>query len=249
MRYPVFMPLRAIRERLRLIRYYSAVRPHSRWSGVQDFAMVAAIIAAWPVTWALDRGYVVRGTPEVTTGTLYEDGDGRTWAWMGVPSDDRRGDAAFVGAFRVTMRRERHGWPFVTSRGPRRSTMTVELFAGSRSVKAGDLPPESPVRGAIDTVLRDSGEHQVASALWGDGGTVLTSRTRGWVANVLVWSLALVVAASLAVAGLRFAAFVLAVKRSGRAQQRRRADRCVACGYDLKGNPFGDRCPECGTLA
>ncbi|MCH7799874.1 MAG: hypothetical protein IID28_15755, partial [Planctomycetes bacterium] len=46
-----------------------------------------------------------------------------------------------------------------------------------------------------------------------------------------------------------FAAFVLAVKRSGRAQQRGRADRCVSCGYDLKGNPFGDRCPECGTLA
>jgi len=211
--------------------------------------MVAAIIAAWPVTWALDKAHVVQGTPVVTTGTLYEDGDGRTWAWMGIPPDNRRGDAAFVGAFRITVRRERHGWPFVTSRGPRRSTMTVELFAGNRSFSTGDLPPESPARGAIDTVLRDSGEHRVASALWGDGGTVLTSRKRGWVANVVVWSLVLVVAASLAVAGLRFASFLLALKRSDRAQRRRRTDRCVTCGYDLKGNPFGDRCPECGTLA
>ena len=83
MRYRVFMPMRAIRERLRLIRYYSAVRPYNRWSRVQDTAMVAAMVAAWPVTWALDRGYVAPGTAVVTTGNLYEDPDGRLWGWMG----------------------------------------------------------------------------------------------------------------------------------------------------------------------
>ena len=245
----MYMPLRAIRQRLRLIRYYSAVRPYSRWGRVQDIALVAAIVAAWPVTWALDRGYVAEGTPMVINGNLYEDPDGRTWAWMKIPSIDRRGDAEFVGAFRITIRRESHGWPFVSSHGPRRAAMNVELFAENRSLSTGNLPPESPARRAIDTVLAESGERLVAAALWGEGEAVLTSRSRGWVANVLVWSLALVAAASLAVACLRLASFVLVVKRSDRAHQRRRADRCVTCGYDLKGNPFGDRCPECGTLA
>ncbi len=248
MRYPVFMPLRAIRERLRLIRYYSAVRPYKRWSRVQDIALVAGIVAAWPVTWALDRGYVVRDTPLVTTGILYEDPDGRTWAWLRIPSVDRRGDAQFVGAFRITVHRESHGWPFVTSHGQRRAAMTVQLFAGNRLLTPGALPPESPAHRAIDTVLVESGEHRVAAALRAARGGAIMNQARGWVANVLVWSIALVVAAWLAVAGLRFASFALVVNRSGRAHQRRLADRCATCGYDLKGNPFGDRCPECGTL-
>ncbi len=243
------MPLRAIRERLRLIRYYSAVQPYNRWSRVQDIALVAAIVAAWPVTWALDRGYVAQGTPMVITGNLYEDPGGRMWAWMKIPSIDRRGDAEFVGAFRITIRRESHGWPFVTSHGPRRAVMNVELFAGNRSLAAGDLPPASPARRAIDAALAESGDYRVALALRSDDGAALTTRAQGWVANVLVWSLALVAAASLAVVCLRFASFVMVVKRSDLAHQRRRADRCVACGYDLKGNPFGERCPECGTLA
>ena len=243
------MPLRAIRERLRLIRYYSAVRPYSRWSRVQDIALVTAIVAAWPVTWAFDSGYVVQATPLVTTGNLYEDPDGRTWAQLTIPSVDRRGDAEFVGAFRITMRQESHGWPFVTSHGPRRTEMNVELFAGNRSLAAADLPPESPAREAIDTLLVESGERQVATALWGDGEAAIMYRAGGWVANFVVWSLALMAAAVLAVTGLRFASFVGLWKRKELAQQRRRADRCEACGYDLKGNPFGDRCPECGTLA
>ena len=65
----------------------------------------------------------------------------------------------------------------------------------------------------------------------------------------MVWSLALAAAAASAVTCLRFASFVMTLKRSNLAQQRRRADRCVTCGYDLRGNPFGERCPECGTLA
>ena len=27
-----------------------------------------------------------------------------------------------------------------------------------------------------------------------------------------------------------------------------RSGRCAVCGYDLRGNPFGGHCPECGTV-
>ena len=113
----------------------------------------------------------------------------------------------------------------------------------------GDLPPESPAREAIDTLLLESGERQVAAALWNDCESAIMYRARGWAANFVVWSLALMAASVLAVTGLRFASFVGLRKRKGLERQRRRADRCESCGYDLKGNPFGDRCPECGTLA
>ncbi|MGI9013814.1 MAG: hypothetical protein ACR2GY_06140 [Phycisphaerales bacterium] len=43
--------------------------------------------------------------------------------------------------------------------------------------------------------------------------------------------------------------FILAVAgRVTRSISRTRGGRCVACGYDLRGNPHGNACPECGTI-
>ena len=36
--------------------------------------------------------------------------------------------------------------------------------------------------------------------------------------------------------------------RAVRLRRRRRRGRCLACGYDLRGNPDGRRCPECGMI-
>jgi hypothetical protein len=57
-----------------------------------------------------------------------------------------------------------------------------------------------------------------------------------------VWIAAASAALILSVAALGFAQ----VKRR---QDRRRAGRCPACGYDLRATPQGGRCPECGRTA
>ena len=38
------------------------------------------------------------------------------------------------------------------------------------------------------------------------------------------------------------------LKRAAQQWWRRRRGRCVACGYDLRAQPAGRRCPECGAL-
>ncbi len=245
------MPLRAIRERLRLIRYYSATRPYDRWSRGLDIALVTALVAAWPVTWMLDRGCVRTGDPYTIAGNLYEDPDEHVWVWLGPPPQpptDVRGDAAFVGAFQIHLRGEDHGWPFVTSRGPRRLAMNVEIFDAPVSLGPRDLQPDHPVRQAIDSMLKTSGDEKIAAAVWNGSAIAGSNRARGWVANGFVLSLLLVFAAWLVVTVLRAASLFHVAEKRQRAAKSRRADRCTSCGYDLQGNVFGERCPECGTI-
>jgi len=245
------MPLRAIRKRLQLIRYYSATRRYDRWSRVRDIAVVTALVAAWPVAWLLDGSYVRAGEPYTIAGNLYEDPDGHVWSWLQpppLPPGDVRGDAAFIGAFRIAMQGEDRGWPFVTSRGPRRLALNVEIFDEPRSVGAQDLPPDSPVRQAINAALETFGGPTLAAATW-DGSTIAGSnRGRGWVANGLVLSVLLVLAVCLLVPLLRIGSLFRIAEKQQQVAQRRRSNRCTACGYDLHGSVFSERCPECGTL-
>ena len=65
------MPFRAIRNQLRLIRYYSATRPYNRWSRALDIALVSALALAVPMTWALDSGLVRQASIEKGAGKLF----------------------------------------------------------------------------------------------------------------------------------------------------------------------------------
>jgi len=245
------MPLRAIRERLRLIRYYSATRRYDRWSRVRDIAVVTALVAAWPVTWLLDGSYVRAGAPFTISGNIYEDPDERVWVWLQpppLPPGDVRGDATFIGAFRIAMQGEDHGWPFVTSRGPRRLALNVEIFDERSSLGAQDLPPDSPVRQAINSALEKMGDPRVAAATWDGSAIAGSNRGRGWVANGLVLSVLLVLAAYLLVAVLRIGSLFRIAEKRQQVAQRRRSHKCTSCGYDLHGSVFSERCPECGTL-
>ncbi len=244
------MPLRALRDRLELIRYYSANRPASAWGRALDVAVVAALVAAWPTTWVLDRVYISDRTVETITGQIYLDPTGELWAWAPPPDrppDDLRGASEFHGAWEVTLRREDHGFPFVTSMGPRAAAINVELFGENRRLAAEDLVDGSRERRALERALVDAERSSAVQALWDGGPGAVTHRVRGWIANGIAWSLALSILAWLLVSLARIAWLFVQVGRTVRAQRRRGVLQCTTCGYDLRASLFSERCPECGA--
>ncbi len=247
------MPLRAVRNKLREIRYYSATRTATRWTRALDIALAVALALALPVTWALDHGYVARRPIEQISGSLYQNPDGAVWAWTAelyeLP-EDIRGDAILYGAFKLGLPTEERGWPFVTSRQPGPTQLDVRLFAQGVSLDNAHLPLDSPLRQAIESGLMKAGYAAAATALLQDLGVPPDASLRlpAWPANVMVWSVLLPLSGWL-IAGLLRGGWLLA--DSTRLTKRRRCqveDRCVSCGYDLRGSVFSERCPECGAL-
>jgi hypothetical protein len=248
----VRMLLRSIRRRLRLIRYYSAARPYGRWSKARDAAMAAALLLAWPLTWLIDRAWVTRSNRVVITGFLYRQPGGQLFALTTTTSGKARdptGDADFYGAYLIDLTDEERGWPFASSSGLRGGTINVELFEEGLSLGAADLPRASPVRAAIEQELNWGGQGAAASAVWGNSTVpAVTTRPGAWLANGILWSLALVIAAWPLVGAARLTAAFLSAGRAARRRHLARRGRCAGCGYDLRGSPFGERCPECGAL-
>ncbi|MHC4102758.1 MAG: hypothetical protein ACYSW1_17965, partial [Planctomycetota bacterium] len=161
-----------------------------------------------------------------------------------------QGDAVFSGTFRLDVRTEDRGWPFVTSRRPRPPQLAVDLFAERRSLENVDLPIDSPERAAIAAALADDGLVGPAAVIRQDPAfaPAAFNRPAAWAANALVWALLLPIAAWVIVSLLRMAWLPVESTHRARRKQRRREDRCAHCGYDLRASAFSDRCPECGTL-
>jgi hypothetical protein len=247
------MPFRAVRNQLRLIRYYSATRPYNRWSRALDIALASALALAIPTTWGLDSILVRQASIENGAGKLFRDPEGQVWAWAGFPSMPPlavQGDAVFSGTFWVDVTTEDRGWPFITSRRPRPARLTVDLFGEPQPLESADFPVDSPIRLAISAGLGDAGLLDAAAAVRQDPGLAPSAfnRPAGWAANSLVWALLLAITAWVAVSLLRLAWLPVESAHHARRKQRQRQDRCANCGYDLRASGFSDRCPECGTL-
>ncbi len=245
------MVVRMIRNKLRLIRYYSADRPRSAWSRATNIAFAAALALAAPAVWLVDRAYVLRVSQLQITGRLYEAADGTVWAGV-VPDVGLRStagdDSVMSGMFQLAIETEHHGWPFESSRRHPQAQLDLQLLARDESQHDADLPLDSPIRAVIESALREAG-HDEAVDVWQGKLPAVSHRLSAWLANGVVWYLLLSYTAWLGISLSRFGWRVVQAGRHVRQQQRQREGRCVACGYDLRASEFSERCPECGTLA
>ena len=245
--------LHRLRRQLALIGYYSAPRRHTAWSRATDIALVAALVLAWPTVWTVDRGWVSQTPLQHMVGKLYRTTDGGLWA--SVPAEGYRDpvpalaleNSEFVGTFELTLWTEDHGWPFVSSRTRPQARLDLDLFEERRTTKDASLPPDSPLRAAIEAALDEAGHDQVRAAL-SASEPPLNRRRGGWLGNTVIWSIVLVVAGWVGVSIPRIGWVLLESARLKRGSQRQLEERCTACGYDLRASTFSERCPECGTL-
>ena len=239
----------AIQRRVRLIRYYSALPPRTRLRRAGDRLALAALILAWPATFVLDHSIVGATVPRVITGSVHREPDGRLWGWVNDDSDATMvtGEAAMTASFSVVVTSERHGFPFASSVIETRPRMDMERYTPRRSSHlAVLLAVDDPMRPVIDSALRDGGEASLAEGLFGGSAGGRVVHIRPWIANGVLLSLGGATAIWMIVALLSAAVSLVGHRRAVGSAERASAGACRVCGYDLRGNPFGGLCPECG---
>ena len=232
-----------------MIRYYSATRRRTVWTTAMDVALAGAVTLAWPTAWLADQFYVRTDPTVLLHGKVYQD-DG--WAFRAslggneLPFESVR-DSVFYANFEFSIASERRGWPFVTSHRRPQPVLEMEIFSTRQSKQRVDLPSESPLRAAIATALFNGG-HRDEVEVWRGSIPAARHRIAVWAANGIIWTVLLAFGAGTCVSIARLGWLFISARHRAERRQRRREGLCIACGYDLRGNEFTERCPECGTL-
>src|SRR5262245_22512884 len=110
--------LRRVRDKLRMIRYYSATRPRSNWNRAADVAFVASFLAAVPAAWLCDVIMIRPAVAFIVNGQLFRTDGGSITAIILDP--DSRGEqitpqGSIHGSFELTVEDRQRGWPLITS--------------------------------------------------------------------------------------------------------------------------------------
>lgn len=232
-----------------MIRYYSATRRRTAWTTAMDIALAGAVAMAWPTVWLADQFYIRTDPTVLVRGKVYQDPDGAFMA--SVSGDDVPvelvPDSVFYANFKFSSASERRGWPFVSSHRRPQPLLEMDVFSTGQPKELVDLPSDSPVRAAIAAALFRGGRTEEVE-VWRGSIAAARHRIAAWAANGIAWMLLLAFWTGTCVSVARLGwLFISAGRHAGR-RQRHRAGLCTACGYDLRGNEFSERCPECGTL-
>ena len=241
--------LRWVLHHLRMIRYYSATRRRTVWTTAMDLALAGAVATAWPTVWLVDQFYIRTDPTVLVRGKVYQDDGGAFRASLDgneLPFELVR-DSVFYANFDFSIASERRGWPFVTSHRRPQPVLEMEIFSTRQPKQPVDLPSESPLRAAIATALFNAGRHEEVE-VWRGSIAAARHRIAAWAANGIIWTILLAFGTGTCVSVARLGwLFISAGRHAGR-RRRHREGLCIACGYDLRGNEFTERCPECGTL-
>lgn len=260
--------IRAIRYKLRMIRYYSAPRRRTLLTRLVDVGLVAAIVLAFPATFMgnaqfriesvlIERdGHLSRTTNDTVIATLLDPDAPPT----------QRTDVPF-GEFHLKLTESRTGWPAASSVTQSRVVLDLNRYDQAGVQRDTRLDPDDPLRLAIlDGLHRSRNSEighrtampeeamQVAAAYdalvnrWGAGDGTRELRVLAWTINTLVWWAILSVALPALAAMLWVVVLIIQFTQSDLARQRDAQGLCTRCGYDLFGLDFNARCPECGTI-
>jgi len=241
--------LRMLRRHLRQIRYYSATPVRTRWTMAMDIALFASLALAIPGALLSDlivirtslhweqHGRLARGEGGTLYAELIEESQVNE-AWRQLRPH---------GTFVLYVPQHDGGLPLVSSRRPLPIQVDLEIFAVAEPDVQAALQPGAPVREAIDFAVQ-AGPREVQAAWAGRSGP--TTRYWGSLAmNIVFWWIGLYVALTMLVLLMRGGHALFEQQRRVRRRRMSELGRCAACGYDLRGLEFAERCPECGELA
>ncbi len=261
--------LRPIRQRLRLIRYYSAPRRRTLLTIFVDIALVAAIVLALPTSYLVNT-LVRRDVASIELdGHLTRLPDDGVQARILNPNLNQspRSDVPY-GEFHLSLTRTRSGWPASAAISDSRVRVDLNLYDQPNAQKDARLATDDPVYLAITDALEHSGagttiiveaedeaslrsseeDYAELKARWRANEAANRHRPLAWIFNTLaMWALLSILLSALA-SSLWAVTLIFKNSRTGLAHQRRKEGLCVKCGYDLFGLDFNERCPECGTI-
>ena len=219
-----------------------------------DVAFIASFALAAPMTLLADFSRRQTRTTESHSGILAQTAGGMTTAWLNASQTARGGGGgstrtagdSVIGNFHVIVHDEWRGWPLVTTiiRPPARLDIDI---VDEPKVRL-DVPRDTadPRQQAIERIL-EADERFTALEARRQAGPVTTRQWWAWFPAIGAWWVILFAAAAISIQCLRFGSLWLRGRSAERAYRRRAQNKCAACGYDLTGLDFNDKCPECGA--
>jgi hypothetical protein len=255
--------MRAIRRRFRSVRYHAASRPDTAWHRWRDRLLLLAIPASLPLVLVVESSWHRTFVAAEVRGGLVGRFGGPYQVGVAPDADSPINwpPGAQQAQFRLQAMDRLDGWPLTTR--VTRGIVRLDATFFAETTDRDDIRPDasSPLGSSIITGLSapEVAENLPAPipgviARWDrDGGLPgPISISRYWpgtIAAVASAWLGLSLAAVIGVALARYTWRITAETRNLRKTHKSSRGLCASCGFDLRGNLFTERCPECGALS
>lgn len=235
-----------LRHKLRMMRYYSAPRRETIWTRAEDWALVVALVLSLPAAWVADRVMTEPREAISVSGFLLGEREDQLRAW--VKTDVRAEPGGTLCArWSLVVTDVYRGWPLTTTVERRPATFNLDVPSEPAPRKEVKLAMDDPMRLVIAQELQRQGFEETAEA-WQQQESITQIEWWSWLAAWAGWWIGLTLVSWFGIGVIRIIALRVQRWRKMKEWELRSEGKCVACGYDLTGLDFKERCPECGTL-